>query len=53
MAYESPIISEVGSVESLTLGDLQIGPERDTSSWNIGRWHIRDSGRGGDPSTSS
>ena len=30
MAYESPMIIELGSVESLTLGSLMWGPERDT-----------------------
>lgn len=30
MAYVSPVIMELGSVEDLTLGQIQWGPERDT-----------------------
>lgn len=39
MAYEAPTLTEVGSIESLTLGQWAPGPQRDTSSW-WGRWDI-------------
>jgi hypothetical protein len=53
MAYESPMISEVGSVESLTLGSLRVGPVRDTFQVDIGRWHIEIPDPWGDPSHGS
>ena len=37
MVYESPIIREIGSVESLTMGSLATGPERDNFQWWISR----------------
>ena len=49
MAYESPTISELGSVESLTLGSLATGPESDNFQWWI--FTIKDPW--GDPSSGS
>jgi hypothetical protein len=49
MAYEAPTVTEIGSVESLTLGSLLTGPERDT--FQIGRWSFNDPW--GDPSHGS
>ncbi len=33
MAYEAPTLTEVGSIESLTLGQWAPGPARDTAAW--------------------
>ena len=49
MTYESPTISELGSVESLTLGSLQPGPEKDSFQW----WIFRIPDPWGDPSSGS
>lgn len=49
MAYSPPVITELGSVEALTLGQLQPGPERDVFQWWI--FQVRDPW--GDPSVGS
>ena len=33
MEYEAPQITEVGSVESMTLGKLAAGPAKDATVW--------------------
>jgi hypothetical protein len=49
MAYEAPTVSEVGSIESLTLGSWQPGPERDSFQW----WIFKIPDPWGDPSSGS
>jgi hypothetical protein len=49
MAYSAPSITELGSVESLTLGSIAPGPERDSFQWWI--FTVRDPW--GDPSVGS
>ncbi|MCB7137058.1 lasso RiPP family leader peptide-containing protein [Cellulosimicrobium marinum] len=33
MRYEAPSLTEVGSVQGLTLGKLKPGPDRDNAAW--------------------
>lgn len=49
MAYSAPVITELGSVEELTLGQLSPGPERDSFQW----WGFRIPDPWGDPSVGS
>ncbi len=33
MRYEAPSLTEVGTVQGLTLGQLRTGPEKDNTIW--------------------
>lgn len=48
MEYSAPTIAEIGSIESITLGDLRPGPNQDTFQV----WGVEIDDWFGDPSTS-